>query len=222
MNAPVLVTGATGALGRAVVDRLARDGHSIRALIRDPRRWHSDVEPDIRIGDLEDIESLAAAARGVGAIVAAHGGPASLGADKFRRIDFAGTRNLLSVAPKDALFVFVSSIYTGRTDPPIVEPGEPFRWKAEAETLIRASGRPYVIVRPSWLTNARWSGRINAEQGDRGEGQVSRDGVAAVIAAALAEPAARFRTLELYETADAEPPSWPDFFARLAADPQEI
>jgi uncharacterized protein YbjT (DUF2867 family) len=49
--APLLVTGATGTIGSALIDELLRRGHAVRALARDPsrRRWPAGV--DARRGD---------------------------------------------------------------------------------------------------------------------------------------------------------------------------
>ncbi|PZG19470.1 SDR family oxidoreductase [Nonomuraea aridisoli] len=59
----VLVTGATGNIGRLVVERLVRAGVTVRAMSRDPARLPEGVEP-VR-GDLADPESLRPALEGV-------------------------------------------------------------------------------------------------------------------------------------------------------------
>lgn len=64
----LLVTGATGKVGSRLVNRLARRGDHVRALVRDPARLDAkQVEPVV--GDLLDPGSLAAAVRGVDAVV---------------------------------------------------------------------------------------------------------------------------------------------------------
>jgi uncharacterized protein YbjT (DUF2867 family) len=63
---PFLVIGATGNVGGALVTQLVDQGHEVRALVRNPSR--ADRLPkgaDIAVGDLDDIDSLTAAARGV-------------------------------------------------------------------------------------------------------------------------------------------------------------
>lgn len=55
----VLVVGATGSIGRLVVEEAVRRGHKVRALVRDPRR--SDRLPsavDVVVGDVTRPESL--------------------------------------------------------------------------------------------------------------------------------------------------------------------
>jgi uncharacterized protein YbjT (DUF2867 family) len=49
--------------------------------------------------------------------------------------------------------------------------------RGRGEHALRASGAPYTIVRPSWLTDepGATSG-LRLEQGDTGDGEVSREG----------------------------------------------
>src|SRR5260221_11993745 len=90
-----LVVGATGSIGRLVVDEAVRKGHAVRALARDAlkaRRLFSGVE--MVIGDLTRPETLAAPVDRVDAIVFSHGsdGADQTGAD---RVDYAGVRSVL-------------------------------------------------------------------------------------------------------------------------------
>lgn len=65
---PILVTGATGDVGRRVVTRLLRLGHPVRALVRgsDDSGLPPDVE--IRRGDLNDRDAVRTAAEGATAV----------------------------------------------------------------------------------------------------------------------------------------------------------
>ena len=62
----VLVTGATGPQGRAVVSHLLKHGHEVRALVRDPAKAHdlAVTGVDVVQGDLDDPASVAAAMKG--------------------------------------------------------------------------------------------------------------------------------------------------------------
>lgn len=64
----ILVTGATGNVGRHLVRTLAADGHRVRALTRDPDA--ADLPEDVEVvrGDLTDLESVAAALEGATAL----------------------------------------------------------------------------------------------------------------------------------------------------------
>jgi NAD dependent epimerase/dehydratase len=71
----VLVTGAGGFIGSHLVDRLVREGARVRALLRytsrNERAWLDALDPPVQreiepvLGDLRDVESVAAAIRGV-------------------------------------------------------------------------------------------------------------------------------------------------------------
>ncbi|SDK14555.1 NAD(P)H-binding protein [Nonomuraea jiangxiensis] len=60
-----LVTGATGSVGRHVVDHLLRAGHPVRALTRDPARARLPAAAQVVQGDLTRVETLVPALRGV-------------------------------------------------------------------------------------------------------------------------------------------------------------
>jgi 2-alkyl-3-oxoalkanoate reductase len=67
MSSKVLVTGATGCLGRHLVDDLSRSGYQIRALVRDSSRLdHLQAHGvEIQRGSLTDEDDLRTAVRGV-------------------------------------------------------------------------------------------------------------------------------------------------------------
>ncbi|MFC4564533.1 NmrA family NAD(P)-binding protein [Nocardiopsis mangrovi] len=64
----ILVTGATGNVGRPLVERLLADGHRVRALTRSPARAALPAGADVVAGDLADTASLAAAFAGADAV----------------------------------------------------------------------------------------------------------------------------------------------------------
>lgn len=62
----LLLTGATGPVGTAVLRRLVDDGQAVRCLVRDPRRLGAmRVQVQIALGDLSDPHSFRNALRGV-------------------------------------------------------------------------------------------------------------------------------------------------------------
>lgn len=61
----ILVTGATGTIGRNVVEQLVKRGASVRALVRDPAKADFPNGVDVVKGDLLDVDSLRSAFKGV-------------------------------------------------------------------------------------------------------------------------------------------------------------
>lgn len=61
----ILVTGATGTIGRNVVEQLVRRGADVRALVRDPAKATFPAGVNVVQGDLLDIDSLRSAFDGV-------------------------------------------------------------------------------------------------------------------------------------------------------------
>src|SRR5919201_3586687 len=62
----ILLTGATGLLGSALLRRLLDSGPDVRCLVRDPRRLGPNrVRVQITLGDLADPVSLRQAVRGI-------------------------------------------------------------------------------------------------------------------------------------------------------------
>ena len=61
----ILVTGATGNVGRNVVDQLVQRGAGVRALVRDPAKANLPAGVEVVPGDLLDVDALRAAFAGV-------------------------------------------------------------------------------------------------------------------------------------------------------------
>ena len=168
MTAPrglVLVTGATGFVGRACVDAFLRAGHRVRRVLRSACPPVDGVE-DIVVGDLVDVVDWSTAMRGVDAVVhlaarvhVMRETVADPGA-VFRRINVDVTRRLADAAAQSGVrrFVFVSSVKVqgehspGRPftedDPPA--PEDPYgASKRDAEAVladIAATTRLEVVV----------------------------------------------------------------------------
>src|SRR5262245_32121531 len=93
---PILVVGATGQLGTAVVERLAALGRTVRALVRprSPREFSSEGV-ELAFGDLRDPDSLAAACRGVATVVATANVVVPRSAGGFAEVEGLGYGRLL-------------------------------------------------------------------------------------------------------------------------------
>ncbi len=109
----ILVTGATGKVGSRLTKRLAQRGDHVRALVRDATRAAHLHEARIELaeGDLLDVDSLAAAVRGVDAVV--HCAAFFRGAtpEQAHAVNDLGTQHLASAARAAAVkrFVFTST-----------------------------------------------------------------------------------------------------------------
>jgi nucleoside-diphosphate-sugar epimerase len=98
----VLVTGATGLIGNAILQRLLKQGHQVRALVRDPARAARVVPPEVELvrGDVTEPDSLPLAMRDVEWLFHAAGLPEQWQADEsiFDRVNHLGTVNVLRAA----------------------------------------------------------------------------------------------------------------------------
>jgi uncharacterized protein YbjT (DUF2867 family) len=91
----VLVVGATGSIGHLVVEEAIRQGHTARALVRDPRKARLPKVVEVIAGDLTRPETLTPAVDRVDAVVFTHGSDGS-GKDESERVDYGGVRNVLN------------------------------------------------------------------------------------------------------------------------------
>lgn len=192
----VLVTGATGRVGREVVSVAARAGHHVRALVRDPAAMKSNGQVEVIVGNLERSATLGAALDDIGAIVFAHGTYGS--ASAAETVDYGGVYNIL--AALDGRKLRIAQLTTiGVTDGEVRH-----NWKRRAERLVRASGAIYTIVRPGWFDlNTADQLQLSFLQGDKRQSGTPRDGVIArsqiaeVLVQSLSAPGAANKTLEL-------------------------
>src|SRR5882757_6088812 len=74
-NSMILVTGATGTVGREVVTQLLAAGQKVRAMTRNPAKAKLDARVDLARGNFEDVASLDEAVRGVDRIFSLTVGP---------------------------------------------------------------------------------------------------------------------------------------------------
>lgn len=109
----ILVTGATGKVGSRLARRLAQRGDRVRALVRDPARAAElrDAGIDLAEGDLLDAGSLAAAVRGVEAVVHCAAFFRGATAEQAHAVNDLGTQQLAAAARAASVgrFVFTST-----------------------------------------------------------------------------------------------------------------
>jgi len=109
----ILVTGATGKVGSRLTKRLAQRGDQVRALVRDPTRAAAlrEARVELVVGDLLDAGSLAAAVRGVDAVVHCAAFFRGATAEQAHAVNDLGSQHLARAARAAAVtrFIFTST-----------------------------------------------------------------------------------------------------------------
>jgi nucleoside-diphosphate-sugar epimerase len=159
----ILVTGATGFVGRRLVSRLIADGVAVRSAVRRPGELVGDT---VEVGDIGPDTDWSRALEGVDAVVHLAGRAHVLGHEadalaSFRRVNSAGTARLAAQAEQAGVrrFVLISSVKAAaessgeralaETDPP--RPLTPYGIsKLEGEQALQAAARTMetIILRP--------------------------------------------------------------------------
>ncbi|MCL6508443.1 MAG: NAD(P)H-binding protein [Bryobacteraceae bacterium] len=116
----ILVTGATGLVGRHIVPALLQAGHRVRCLVRNREKARSLLgnEPEFCDGDVTDPASLDEACRGAEAVIHLVAVIREKGPVTFESINVQGTRNMVAAAEKAGCRRFVHMSALGvRPDP---------------------------------------------------------------------------------------------------------
>jgi uncharacterized protein YbjT (DUF2867 family) len=180
---PVLVTGATGRVGRVVIDQLIAAGVPVRALThRSDAAATLPVDVEVVTGDLTVPESLDAGLRGAGAVFLVWTAPPAAAPAVVERL-----------ATYTRRVVFLSSPH--QTAHPFFQQPNPMAvLHADIERLIAAAGLESTIIRPgmfasnalSWWAPAIRAGRvIRWPYGAAETAPVDDRDVAAVVARTL-------------------------------------
>ncbi|WP_394840229.1 SDR family oxidoreductase [Pendulispora rubella] len=132
----ILVSGASGTIGRYVVSHLRAKGEKFKALVRDEAKGRA-LECDFVVGDFDQPESIAHAMRGVTRFFLNSNVTDRVVQQQNTAIDLAALAGVERV-------VKLSSPGAG-PDAPI----PPARWHGEIEAHLRASGIGWVILQPT-------------------------------------------------------------------------
>src|SRR5215475_12953418 len=132
----ILVTGATGNVGRQVVAQLIENGASVRALTRKPEAANLPAQVEVVAGDLTAPETLSASLDGVAAVFLVWTVPGSTAPAVVDQLAQHVQRIVLLTSPH-------------QTPHPFFQQPNPLKQlHAEVERLIRASGVQWTFLRP--------------------------------------------------------------------------
>src|ERR1039458_10344622 len=158
----ILVTGASGFVGRPLVAALLRAGYAVRAVTRRQLSFPDSVEVAI-VPDLKNPIDWNPVLRGVDIVIhlagSAHSKISESAYSEFDQINWIATQRLADAAKEVGIerFVYISSLraQVGASAVQVVrEQDEPSpanqygRSKLAAEQAIRAAGVPFTILRP--------------------------------------------------------------------------
>ncbi len=160
----ILLTGATGTVGKALLPVLLSSGEQVRVLVRDPRRLgRSRVDVQLALGDLAalgDLPIRRQAFRGVDTVVHLAASIRDQPSASIEEINGLGTARLLAAAESAGVerFMFFSAIGASP-----FQRTRFFRAKALAEAAVEASTLETTIFAPSivydrddpWVTSMR-------------------------------------------------------------------
>jgi putative NADH-flavin reductase len=168
----LLVFGASGPLGRAIIEAALAAGHQVTAFTRSPGRPNNDPRLREVTGDVLDAGSTAAAVPGHDAVVSAlgHSRPSPAGRDLhpgaahiIAAMKAAGVSRLIWISSHgvgDARghsgFLFERVFVPWRLSAEFAD-------KERQEALITVSDLDWTIIRPARLTNGPATGRLRAQ-----------------------------------------------------------
>lgn len=196
-SAPLVVAGGSLATGRELARQAGATGREVR-LVDDP----------------EAGRALAAALDGAAAVaIIPARAVSSLAAQVQTILDAMGDR----VAGPQIVLVTGFSIGHGLGH--ALNTPDRLADRRRAEALVRGSGAPYTIVRPTWLTSdPPGHYAVTLTQDPHADGMISRADLAAVCLAAVCEPAARGTTFAVFAQPGAPPRAWAPMFSTLRRD----
>ncbi|MER6576326.1 NAD(P)H-binding protein [Nonomuraea sp. NPDC001023] len=185
----IVVTGATGNVGRTLVRILAEQGHEVTAVSR--RITDGDVPPGVRTVAADLSQSSADMPSAADAVFLLVGGDLMMAGDPARVVaQFAGAGKIVLLSSQGVA-----------TRPDSLSHGQAF---AAFEQVVMESGTDWTILRPggfasnayAWASSVQATRTIAAPFGEVGLPVIDPDDIAAVAAAALTQPG---HTKAIYE-----------------------
>ncbi|MFA4829120.1 MAG: complex I NDUFA9 subunit family protein [Thermodesulfovibrionales bacterium] len=152
----IFIAGASGFIGGHLVDALLKEGCKLRCLARSEKAQRDFKEKGIEVisGDITEPETLEGALNDIDFVVHLVGIMEEKGGVTFEKVHVEGTKNLVNEAKKSGgkHFFYQSALGADKGSW-----SGYLKTKAEAEEIVKASGIPYTIFRPS-LIIGQWDG----------------------------------------------------------------
>ncbi|WP_407810142.1 SDR family oxidoreductase [Spirulina subsalsa] len=214
------VAGATGRTGKQIVEVLTEKEIPVVALVRSLEKGKQLLPSSVElvVGDVLRPETWEKAIASCNVLLCATGATPSLDFTQPYRVDYEGTKNLITVAERQKLdhFVLVSSLCVSQFFHPLNLFWLVLYWKKLAEEALQQSQIPYTIVRPGGLLDYDTSESLIMETADTlFEGRIPRRKVAEVAVEALFSEKARQKIVEIITQADAPAQNWEQLFSRV-------
>jgi uncharacterized protein YbjT (DUF2867 family) len=152
----LLLTGATGLVGSALLRRLVAEGQPVRCLVRDPRRLGPQrVRVQIALGDLTDPPSFRNAMRGVDTVVHLAASTRDQPRGSIEELAAIATWRMVEAAQRAGVERFVFFSRLGASEHHRLRL---FRAKALAEQAVRDSDMHTTVIAPSlvYAPGDRW------------------------------------------------------------------
>ncbi len=205
-DAPVLVAGATGAVGSMLVHKLLAAGITVRALGRNREKLAALAAAGAQSVaiDLLDRTAVARACEGIGQVFSSANNVMGSGKSSPMRVDVAAHESLIAGARAAVVDRFVYLSARGMTaDSPV----DFFRTKHAIDKLVSTSGIPFVLIRPTafmdiWVEILADGIRKSSTTVLFGDGKalsnyVASDDVAEIAARILMQPEIRNEIIEV-------------------------
>jgi len=222
----VLVIGATGSIGREVVEHALAKGHSVRAVVRRTSNTRNlDPRAELFVAEISKPETLTEAVEGIDAVIFTHGVPGPT-PQTSELVNYGAVLNILdALKGRQVAIALMTAIGVTTRNSSYNRTSQSGEWKLRSERLVRASGNRYTIVRPGWFDyNASGENSLWLAQGDTranlnpAEIGISRKQIAQVLVESLTSPAANGKTFELYNKTGAAESDLEPLFAQLQSD----
>ena len=197
----LVILGATGGIGRLVVEQAVKAGHEVTAVVRDPSAL--DVPgADVRTANALDPAALTPVVEGADAVISALGvrppvtGPVTLLASgatsALKAMEATGVRRYLMVSAAGATYEEADGPVTRLVAKPLLNRFLRYSFDdtRDAEKIVQASSLDWTIARPPRLTDKPRTGRyrVGGERGLKRAFTIARADVADFLLRSVENP----------------------------------